>query len=130
MDENKKKITLEYAVNCTVASLYAKLSTEEGLETWFADKVKRNVGGIFVFYWHKEPQEAELVSSKENKYVRFRWLDEAPDSFFELRIDQQDLTGDVGLFITDFSETNEYEDAVHMWEDSVKRLRRTLGCRS
>ena len=129
MDDKKKKITLEYPINCTVASLYAKLSTDEGLESWFADRVER-IDDRFTFYWHKIPQDAELVARRENKYVRFRWSDEPDaDEYFELRITPLELTGDVALSVTDFIEPDEYEDAVQLWENNIKNLRRSLGCR-
>jgi len=129
MKEMMKKFTLEYPINCTIASLYAKLSTEEGLGSWFADKVEK-AENQFVFYWHKSPQDAELISNRENQYVRFRWSEEVdPDIFFEMRITPHELTGDVSLSITDFSEEDEYDDAVQMWENSVKNLKLALGCR-
>ena len=129
MNRKKKKFTLEYPLNCTVASLYSKLSTEEGLESWFADRVVQNENR-FVFFWHKAPQDAEMIAQRENKYVRFRWSDdEEPDTYFELRITPQELTGDVSLSVTDFAEAGEYEDAVQMWENGIKSLKRALGCR-
>lgn len=129
MDDRKRKFTLEYPINCTVASLFAKLSTEEGLESWFADRVTQ-ADTQFTFFWHKIPQEAEMIAQRENKYVRFRWSDEDDsEAYFELRITPQELTGDVALAVTDFAEHDEYEDAVQMWENSIKNLKRALGCR-
>jgi len=127
--EKKRKFTLEYPVNCTVGSLFSKLSTDEGLGSWFADRVERN-NDQFTFFWHKIPQGASLIGQRENKYVRFRWDEEEdPDAYFELKITPHELTGDIALSVTDFTEHDEYEDAVQMWENNIKNLKRTLGCR-
>ena len=129
MMEKKKKITLEYALNCSVPSLYAGVSTDQGLEGWFADRVLSN-GDHFTFFWHKTPQQAQMTAWRENKYVRFRWDDEEdPDAYFELSITPHELTGDVALAITDFAEPSEYDDAVQLWDNNIKNLKRCLGCR-
>jgi hypothetical protein len=129
MDDKKKKFTLEYPIKCTVASLYTKLSTDEGLESWFADQVTQE-NNQFTFYWHKIPQAAELIAQRENQYVRFRWVEEEdPEAYFEMRITPHELTRDIALSITDFSDPDEYEDSVQMWENNVKNLRLALGCR-
>ena len=127
MNNRKKKITLEYPINSTVASLYAKLSTEGGLESWFADRVVQDADN-FTFFWHKTPQEALLLGQKENKYVRFKWNeDEDQEAYFEFDITPVELTGDLVLLVTDFAEHDEYEDALQMWDNNIKNLKRTLG---
>ncbi|MDR0953898.1 MAG: SRPBCC domain-containing protein [Rikenellaceae bacterium] len=129
MDEKKTQFTLEYPINCTVASLFVKLTTELGLESWFADRVEQD-DSRFTFFWNKIPQQAELLALRENKYVRFRWDDEDDDeAFFEFTITPHELTGDVSLTVTDFAHADEYDDAVQMWDNSIKSLRRALGCR-
>lgn len=126
MGNTKKKFTLEYPISSTIASLYAKLSTEEGLGSWFADRVEKE-NRVYTFFWEKVGQKADLLAEKENRYVRFRWLDEDDDSYFEFSIDRQELTGDLTLSITDFAGGHEVEDARDLWDISVKVLKRTLG---
>lgn len=126
MDDKKKKFTLEYPINSTVASLYSKLSTEEGLSSWFADRVEKN-NNRFTFFWQKTPQEADLLAEKENKHIRFRWREEDIESYFEFVITPLELTGDLTLSVTDFAEHDEYEDAQHMWNVNIKNLKRSLG---
>jgi hypothetical protein len=127
MDDKKSKFTLDYPIGSTVASLYAKLSTEMGLGSWFADRAERD-DRTFIFFWQKVPQRADLLAEKENRFVRFRWEDEADDdAYFEFAIGRQELTGDLTLSITDFASDSEVEDARHLWDISVKELKRTLG---
>ncbi len=129
MGQKKKKITLEYALNCSVPSLYAGVSTDLGLEGWFADRVVSD-GNRFTFFWHKTPQQAEMTAWRENKYVRFRWDDEEdPDAYFELSITPHELTGEVALAVTDFAEPGEYDDTIQLWNNNIRSLKRCLGCR-
>jgi hypothetical protein len=127
MDDKKRIFTLDYPIGSTVASLYAKLSTEEGLGSWFAERAERD-GRTFTFFWQKTPQRADLLAEKENRFVRFRWEDEPDnDAYFEFAIGRQELTGEVTLSITDFAADSEVEDAGHLWDICVKELKRTLG---
>lgn len=128
MERKKKKLMLEFPINSTISSLFAKLSTEGGLESWFADKVVQN-NKTFTFFWHKTPQIAVLLDQKDNKSVRFRWDDEddEDDSYFEFRISLLELTGDLTLCVTDFVESDDYDDALQMWNNNIKLLKRTLG---
>ena len=105
--------------------LYYRLSTPGGLSEWFADDVNL-IGSIFTFIWDGNEQKAELLSKKEGKSIRFRWLEDDEEAYFEFRISQDDLTGDVALVITDCidqDETNQTE----LWQKQVDVLKRNLG---
>ncbi len=122
----KEKIELEYSVNTTLKILYYRIYNPSGLEEWFADSVtiKRN---IYNFKWNNSEQKAELIAKKKNKFVRFRWDDIKDNSYFELRIEKRDITGDVSLYITDFVKPEEKEETKDLWEEQVNQLKRTLG---
>ena len=87
----KKKIVLEYTLNSSPKVLFPRLSTPGGLSEWFADDVNIN-GTVFSFIWDNAEQKAEIVQKKENKYIRFRWLDEedSESQWFEFRINVDD----------------------------------------
>jgi len=123
-----EKIELEYTINSSPKVLFARLSTPAGLAEWFADDV--NVRGkIFTFIWEGSEQSAELTARKENKYVRFHWLDEENEekTYFEFRINIDELTGDVALVIIDFVEDDEKEDTVDLWDSQITELKRAIG---
>jgi hypothetical protein len=122
---DKTKIQLEYVLNCSPKVLYNWLSTASGLSEWFADDVKVK-GKIFTFIWEGSEQIAEMALHKENKLVRFVWLDE-DDSYFEFRITQDELTGDVSLIIIDFAEENEIEGTKGLWDTQIADLKHMLG---
>jgi uncharacterized protein YndB with AHSA1/START domain len=122
---DKVKIQLEYVLNCSPKVLFNYLSTASGLSEWFADDVKVK-GKKYTFVWEGSEQTAEMTLHKENKLVRFSWLDEE-DSYFEFRITQDELTGDVSLLIIDFAEKNEMKETEGLWDTQVADLKHMLG---
>jgi hypothetical protein len=127
MMSGKQKYELEYVINASPKVLYARLSTPGGLSEWFADDVNIE-GSVLTFMWDKAIQKAELLCQKENRVVRYRWLDDMdPKSYFEFRITQDPLTNDVSLSITDFAEENEIEDAKGLWDKQISQLFSQLG---
>jgi uncharacterized protein YndB with AHSA1/START domain len=123
----KKKFELEYTINSSPKVLFNRLSTPGGLAEWFADDVNLH-RGIYTFIWEKSEQQAEVVQRKDNKYIRFRWIEEEDkDSYFEFRLNQDELTGDVSLMITDFAEDDETTDAVDLWDTQIAELKHVIG---
>ena len=123
----KEKYQLEYTINSSPKVLYNRLSTPGGLSEWFADNV--NVQGkIYTFFWDNSEQKAELVSKKDQRSVRFRWLENNDEKYyFEFKISIDELTGDVALIITDFSEEEDQEDAIELWNTQIDELKHILG---
>ncbi|MGA1978910.1 MAG: START-like domain-containing protein [Bacteroidales bacterium] len=119
---------LEYTLNCSTKVLFSRLSTPEGLGEWFADNVAIE-SDIFTFSWSKSESKARLIALKENKFVRFEWIDNSDEesNYFEFRIVVEELTGSLALIITDFAEPSEKEDAVKLWDTQIENLRRVLG---
>ncbi|HSO87460.1 MAG TPA: START-like domain-containing protein [Draconibacterium sp.] len=122
---DKTKIQLEYVLNCSPKVLFSWLSTASGLNEWFADDVKIK-GKKFTFIWEGSERTAEMTLHKENKLVRFSWLDEE-DSYFEFRITQDELTGDVSLIIIDFAEDNDFAESKGLWDTQIADLKHMLG---
>jgi uncharacterized protein YndB with AHSA1/START domain len=123
----KSKIVLEYTINSSPKVLFARLSTPGGLSEWFADDVNLK-GNTFSFIWNNVENKAEVVQKKENKYIRFRWIEDPDDNtYFEFRINIDELTGDVALVVTDFTEEDEKEDSIELWNTQISELKHTLG---
>ncbi|MBN2611288.1 MAG: SRPBCC domain-containing protein [Bacteroidales bacterium] len=123
----KKRILLEYTLNSSPKVLFPRLSTPGGLAEWFADDV--NVKGkTYNFIWDNAENLAEVVQKKENRYIRFHWVeDEDPNTYFEFRISMDELTGDVALVITDFAYEDEKTDAIELWNSQIAKLKQVLG---
>ena len=85
-------------------------------------------GKVFTFKWKGSSQVAEQTLRKENKLVRFTWLDEDMKGvWFEFQVSVDDLTGDVALVIIDHVEPLEKSDAIELWNRQVVVLRHGLG---
>jgi uncharacterized protein YndB with AHSA1/START domain len=122
----KKKFELEYTLNSSPKVLYNRLSTPGGLAEWFADDVNLR-GEVFTFIWEQTEQQAEVVQRKENKYIRFHWLEDEDSNYFEFRLDQDELTGDVSLLITDFADDDDRDDAIDLWDTQIAELKHAIG---
>jgi len=122
-----EKINLEYAFSSSLKILFSRISTSTGLSEWFADDVQRR-GNIFLFYWGKTVQKAELIKIKQMEYVRFRWLSSLnTDEYFEFAMNEEPITKDVALLITDFAEKDEVSETVEVWNKQIDKLHSILG---
>jgi uncharacterized protein YndB with AHSA1/START domain len=125
----KSKIELEYIINCSPKVLFNRLSTAAGLTEWFADDV-RVKGNFFTFVWGETSQTAEKKNHKENKMVRYEWIDsdlDKEESYFEFVIAQDDLTNDVSLLIIDFADEDEVQPTSDLWNTQISKLKQLLG---
>ena len=122
----KIKYELEFPIQASPNMLYQYISTASSLSEWFADNVNSR-GKIFSFFWDGVEEKAELISFKNNKYVRFKWLDNDDDSFFEINIVVDELTKDVSLVVFDFAEEDEVEEGKMLWESQISDLKQVIG---
>jgi uncharacterized protein YndB with AHSA1/START domain len=122
----KKKFTIEYEIKSSPRILFTFLNEPNGLAQWFADDV--NVRDqVFTFTWDEEPQKAKLILVKENKLVRFKWLEDEPQCYFEMEILQDELTNDVALSITDFATEDQIPERKLIWDNQIDYLISVLG---
>ena len=125
----KIKFELEIPIQASPQMLYQYISSASGLSEWFAENVNSR-GIIFSFFWDGSEEKAELISSKSNKFVKFRWLDNSEDQdkcFFEIKIVVDEITKDVSLMITDFSHEDEVEETKMLWDSQISDLKQVLG---
>ncbi|MGI4020293.1 MAG: START-like domain-containing protein [Janthinobacterium lividum] len=123
---DKKKFKIEYEIKSSPKILYTFLSEPNGLSQWFADDVTVK-DQIYTFSWDDEVQNAKLVGMKENKFVKFRWMDDDPQSYFEMEIIQDELTNDVALGITDFAVEESINERTLIWNNQIAYLISVLG---
>lgn len=123
---DKTKYELEFVIQSSPQLLYQYLSTPSGLSEWFADNVNSR-GEMFSFIWDGSEEEAKLLKKKNDEFVKFSWTENDDDSFFELKIIVDEITKDVSLFITDFAEEDEVDEAKMLWENQVSDLKQVLG---
>ena len=124
---DKKKFKLEYEIKSSPRILYSFISEPNGLSQWFADNViiKEHV---YIFSCEDEIQKARLLGMKENKFVKFHWLDdEDSQTYFEMEIIQDELTNDVALGITDFATEDNINERTLIWDNQIEYLISVLG---
>ena len=105
------------------------LSTPSGLSEWFSDDVNYR-GEKYTFFWGESEEYARVLSKKQNEKIRFQWINgesDEEDYFFEFRIQMDEITKDVSLIVTDFSDEEEIEEAKLLWDSLISDLKQVLG---
>jgi uncharacterized protein YndB with AHSA1/START domain len=123
---DKVKFEIEFVIQSSPQMLYQYISTPSGLSEWFADNVNSR-GEIFIFIWDGAEETAKLLKKKSDEFVKFAWEENDDDSFFEMRIIVDEITKDVSLFISDFAEEDEMDEAKMLWENQISDLKHVLG---
>lgn len=123
---DKTKFELEFVIQSSPQMLYQYLATPSGLSEWFADDVNSR-GEMFSFIWDGSEEEAKMLKRKSDDFIKFAWEESEDDSYFEMKIIVDEITKDVSLFITDFAEEDEVEEAKMLWENQVGDLKQVLG---
>jgi uncharacterized protein YndB with AHSA1/START domain len=122
----KKKFTIEYEIKSSPRILFSFLSEPNGLAQWFADDVNIK-DQVYTFTWDNDAQKAKLLVVKENKLVRFKWVDDDPQFYFEMEVLQDELTNDVALSITDFATEDAIAERKLIWDNQIEYLISVLG---
>ena len=123
---DKVKYELEYIIRTSPKILYQMISTPSGLSDWFSDDVNVEKD-TFTFIWERSEETAELVSKKFPDFIRFRWVEEDDDTFFEFSIKIDPMTNEVALIVTDFADPDEEEENKSLWDSQVSELKHVLG---
>ena len=122
----KEKYELEFEMHCSPRILYNFLSTPSGLSEWFADNVVVK-DSIFVFSWDGTDNKAVLDFKKDNQIVRFKWIDDPDESYFQFEIRTDELTSDVALIITDYCLPEDRDEQEQLWETQLHNLKQIIG---
>lgn len=124
---DKVKFEIEFLIHASPRMLYQHFSTPAGLEEWFADKVNSR-GKIITFFWHDSEEQALILSKKNGEKVRYKWVDSEDDeSYFEFRIQVDEITKDVSLLVTDFATEDELEESKMLWNNQIEELKHKIG---
>ncbi|MCB0373079.1 MAG: SRPBCC domain-containing protein [Muricauda sp.] len=123
---DKVKFEMEFVIHASPQLLYQYISTPSGLSEWYADNVNSR-GEMFTFIWDGSEERAKMLKRKSEEFVKFAWEENEDASFFEMRIIVDEITKDVSLFITDFAEDDEVEEAKMLWQNQISDLKQVLG---
>lgn len=123
---SKKKIRMEFEIKASPSMLFNYISSPSGLSQWFCNDVDI-YNNFYKFKWDGDEIIAELLKKVALKGVKFRWKDAHIDEYFELEIQQDELTDDVALVVTDFVEIEDEKNSILLWENQVHELKTLLG---
>lgn len=121
-----KQYTLEYMIRSSPLVLYNFLITPTLLQQWFAEEVDSD-GTTYYFTWNGSTEVAELISTEDDDFIRYRWDYYDKDKYFEFRIDKTEITDDTILYITDFAEEKEIAGQTQLWDTQIKNLIKRIG---
>mgnify|MGYP002795056244 CR=1 FL=1 len=123
----KLKFEMEFPIHASPHMLYQYFGSPSGLSEWFADNVNSR-GEIYTFIWNGSEEQAKVLQERPDEKIKFKWLNDGEDkTFFEFRIEVDEITKDVSLIVTDFAEEDEVEDVRMFWENQIDELKRTIG---
>jgi hypothetical protein len=129
----KNLFTEDYEVHASIKMLYPYIQTASGLEEWFADKVKiNNISKVYTFLWDNEEHNAKQVAHRTNHFVRFEFvpdngIEDKDPSYFELRLEFNELTQSVFLKVIDYTEIDDNKELHDLWGGLIEQLRKTVG---
>jgi len=128
----KKLFTQDFEVHASIKMLYPYIQTASGLSEWFADNVNINPEKIFTFVWDHEEHKAIMTAHRANHFVRFEYLpeskeDEKDPSYFELRLELNELTQTTFIKVVDYSDFDDLEELNDLWEGLIDNLRSVVG---
>ncbi len=118
---------MEFIFKASPSILYTFLVTPSCLTRWFSDTVQIHKD-LFTFAWDGYQEEALLLEDEEDFLLKFRWVDtEYEDEYFQFQIDQNSVTGETILIITDFADEGEEDEQRIYWEKNVEKLKQACG---
>jgi hypothetical protein len=129
---NKKLFTADYEFHASVKMLYPYIQSAGGLGDWFADNVRISPEKVFTFEWDNERHKAIMASHRVNHYSKFEFLPEAEEdkndpSYFELRLESNELTQSTFLKVSDYSDFDDLEELQDLWDGLVENLKKVVG---
>ena len=125
----KVSFSIEYNIQASPQLLFQYLSTPSGLSEWFADNVNSR-GEIYTFIWDGSEEVAKLIQIKANEKVKFQWQTGDKDDdkyYFEFLLQVDEITKDVSLIISDFSDEDELDESKMLWNNLIQDLKQVLG---
>lgn len=121
----------EYELRASPKVLFPYVSSASGLSQWFASQVNVLSENKFDFFWDNESHLARQVSLRQNKGVRFEFLNtdgEGTDNnYVDFRVDVSELTQSTFLRITDYSTNADTDELKSMWNGLMDKLREIVG---
>ena len=130
-----QKLTLEYPLSTKSTRLvWDMISNAAGLQKWLADQVVEEEDSM-TFTWgrpwtERDTKTSRILEKEKMNYIRMMWdyHEDTPEAYWEIRIEESDVTGMLSLLVTDFAADDDEEaDLRGIWDDNFERLHRVSG---
>ena len=130
----KQLFTADYEMHASVKMLFPYISSASGLSEWLAENVTISPEKVFTFHWDNEEHAAKLSGVRTNHFAKFEFLpensqDKKDPSYFELRLETDELTQLTYLKVTDYSDFDDMGELQDLWDSLVVRLKEVVGGR-
>lgn len=128
----KTLFTADFEIHASIKMLYPYIDSASGLSEWFADDVRISPEKVFTFVWDHEEHKAILLSHRTNHFAKFQYLpeskeDEKDPSYFELRLEINELTQTTFLKVSDYSDFDDIEELEELWKGLIENLKKVVG---
>lgn len=128
----KKTFTADYEIHASIKMLYPYIQSASGLAEWFADDVTISPEKVFTFTWDNEEHKAIMAGHRINHFAKFEFLPESKEedndpSYFELKLEINELTQTTFLKVTDYSDFDDLEELQDLWDGLIENLRKVVG---
>ena len=130
-----QKLTLEYPLSTKSTRLvWNMISNAAGLQKWLADQVTEEEDSMTFTWGHpwteRDTKTSRILEKEKLNYIRMLWdyHEDTPEAYWEIKIEESNVTGMLSLLITDFAADDEEEkDLRGIWDDNFERLHRVSG---
>ena len=131
--KSRIKITIEYPLMTKSPGIvWSLISNAAGLQKWIANYVTED-GPHMTFTWGEAWTEQDthtslILEKKKNQYIRMKWdYIEEDYAYWEMRIEQSEMTGNLNLVITDYAYPDDTDYLHDLWDDNLSRLHQISG---
>jgi len=128
----KRLFTTDFEIHSSAKILYPYIDSASGLSEWFADDVRISPEKVLTFVWENEEHKAIMSSHRTNHFAKFEYLpeskvDEGDPSYFELRLEVNELTQTTFITVNDYSDFDDLEELQDLWEGLIQNLKKVVG---
>ena len=132
-----QKLTIEYPLSTRSPKIvWDMISNAAGLQKWLADNVTEDrENETMTFTWghpwtERDTKTSRILNIEKYDHIRMLWdyHEDTPEAYWEMRIEESNVTGLLSLLITDFAaDDDEASDLRGIWDDNLERLHRVSG---
>lgn len=128
----KRRFEMEYAINASPKILFPYIASASGLSQWFCDDVRLDPDHRLNMVWDKQSHFAEIATQRPGRSIRYVFLDEhkrplTDANYLDFTLESSQITDEVFLRVTDYSEYLDEQEQQEQWEGLVSRLREQVG---